>query len=67
LQSKNTFSRDLYSMLPLELRSVFKGYILKMLKLLYGTRRLGHTGTPVIQEIGSRKQALLHTCWIHVL
>jgi tellurite resistance-related uncharacterized protein len=37
-QSKNTFSRDLDAMLPLELRSVFKGYILKMLKLLYGTK-----------------------------
>jgi hypothetical protein len=38
LQSKNTFSRDLYAMLPLELRSVFKSYILKMLMLLYGTK-----------------------------
>jgi hypothetical protein len=33
-QSKNTFSRDLYAMLPLELRSVFKGYVLKILKPL---------------------------------
>jgi Reverse transcriptase (RNA-dependent DNA polymerase) len=41
LQSKNTFSRNLYAMLPLELRSVFKGYILKMLKLLYGTKEAG--------------------------
>jgi hypothetical protein len=38
LQSKNTFSRDLYAMLPLELRSVVEGYILKMLKLLYDTK-----------------------------
>jgi tellurite resistance-related uncharacterized protein len=38
LQRKNTFSRDLYAMLPLELRSVFKGYVLKMLKPLYGTK-----------------------------
>jgi hypothetical protein len=38
LQSKDTFSRDLYAMLPLELRSVFKGYVLKMLKPLYGTK-----------------------------
>jgi hypothetical protein len=38
LQSKNTFSRDLYARLPLELRSVFKGYVLNMLKPLYGTR-----------------------------
>jgi hypothetical protein len=28
-------------MLPLELRSVFKGYVLKMLKLLYGTKEAG--------------------------
>jgi hypothetical protein len=28
LQSKDTFSRDLYARLPLELRSVFKGYAL---------------------------------------
>jgi hypothetical protein len=41
LQSKNTFSRDIYAMLPLELRSVFKGYVLKMLKLLYGTKKDG--------------------------
>jgi hypothetical protein len=41
LQSKDTFSRDLYAMLPLELRSVFKGYILKMLKPLYGTKEAG--------------------------
>jgi hypothetical protein len=67
LQSKNTFSRDLYAMLPLELRSVCKGYVLKMLKPCTVQRRLGHTGTPLIQEIGSRKQALLHTCWIHVV
>jgi hypothetical protein len=32
LQSKNTFSRDLYAMLPLELRFVFKRYVLKILK-----------------------------------
>jgi hypothetical protein len=38
LQSKDTFSRDLYAMLPLELRSVFKGYVLKMLKPWYGTQ-----------------------------
>jgi hypothetical protein len=38
LQNKDTFSRDLYAMLPLELRSVFKGYVLKMLKPLYGTK-----------------------------
>jgi Reverse transcriptase (RNA-dependent DNA polymerase) len=41
LQSKNTFSRDLYAMIPLELRSVFKGYALKMLKPLYGTNMAG--------------------------
>jgi hypothetical protein len=36
-QSKDTFSRDLYAIIPLELRSVFKGYVLRMLKPLYGT------------------------------
>jgi hypothetical protein len=41
LQRKNTFSRDLYAMLPLELRSVFKGYVLKMLKPLNVTREAG--------------------------
>jgi hypothetical protein len=41
LQNKDTFSRDLYAMLPLELRSVFKGYVLKMLKPLYGTKKAG--------------------------
>jgi hypothetical protein len=41
LQSKDIFSRDLYAMLPLELRSVFKGYVLKMLKPLYGTKEAG--------------------------
>jgi Reverse transcriptase (RNA-dependent DNA polymerase) len=41
LQSKDTFSRDLYARLPLELRSVFKGYVLKMLKPLYGTKEAG--------------------------
>jgi hypothetical protein len=41
LQSKNTFSRDLYAMLPLELRSVFKVYVLKTLKPLYGTKEAG--------------------------
>jgi hypothetical protein len=34
LQSKDTFSRDLYARLLLELRSAFKGYVLKMLKPL---------------------------------
>jgi hypothetical protein len=32
LQSKDTFSRGLYARLPLELCSVFEGYVLKMLK-----------------------------------
>jgi Reverse transcriptase (RNA-dependent DNA polymerase) len=41
LQSKYTFSRDLYAILPLELRSVFQGYVLKMLKPLYGTKEAG--------------------------
>jgi Reverse transcriptase (RNA-dependent DNA polymerase) len=41
LQSKDTFSRNLYAMLPLELRSVCKGYVLKMLKPLYGTKEAG--------------------------
>jgi Reverse transcriptase (RNA-dependent DNA polymerase) len=41
LLSKDTFSRDLYARLPLELRSVFKGYVLKMLKPLYGTKEAG--------------------------
>jgi hypothetical protein len=41
LQSKDTFSKDLYARLPLELRSVFKGYVLKMLKRLYGTKEDG--------------------------
>jgi Reverse transcriptase (RNA-dependent DNA polymerase) len=41
LQSKDTFSRDLYARLSLELRSVFKGYVLKMLKPLYGTKDAG--------------------------
>jgi hypothetical protein len=40
-QSKNTFSRDLYAKLPLELRFVFKGYVLKILKPLYGTKKSG--------------------------
>jgi hypothetical protein len=40
LQSKDTFSRDLYARLPFELRSVFKRYILKMLKPLYGTKEV---------------------------
>jgi hypothetical protein len=41
LQSKDTFSWDLYARLPLELLSVFKGYVLKMLKPLYGTKEAG--------------------------
>jgi tellurite resistance-related uncharacterized protein len=41
LQSKDTFSRDIYAMLSLELRSVFKGYVLKMLKHLHGTKEAG--------------------------
>jgi hypothetical protein len=41
LQSKDTFSRDLYARLPRELRSVFKGYVLKMLKPIYGTTEAG--------------------------
>jgi Reverse transcriptase (RNA-dependent DNA polymerase) len=41
LQSKNTFSRDLYAMLPLELRPVCKGYVLKLMKPLYGTKEAG--------------------------
>jgi Reverse transcriptase (RNA-dependent DNA polymerase) len=41
LQSKDTFSRDLYARLSLELRSVFKGYVLKVLKPLYGTKEAG--------------------------
>jgi hypothetical protein len=41
LQSKNTFSRDLYVLLPLELSSVFKGYVLKILNPLYGTKEAG--------------------------
>jgi hypothetical protein len=41
LQSKNTFSREPYAMLPLDLRSVFKGYVLQMLKPLYGTKEAG--------------------------
>jgi hypothetical protein len=41
LQSKDTFSRDLYARLPLELRSVCEGYVLKMLKPLYGTKEAG--------------------------
>jgi 3-dehydroquinate dehydratase len=53
LQSRDTFSRDIYAMLPLEPRSDFIGYVLKMLKPLYGTRRLIHTGMPLIKEIGS--------------
>jgi hypothetical protein len=40
-QSKNTFSRDLYARLPLEARFVFKGYVLKMLKPLYGKKEAG--------------------------
>jgi Reverse transcriptase (RNA-dependent DNA polymerase) len=38
LQSKDTFYGDLFARLPLELRSVFKGYALMMLKHLYGTK-----------------------------
>jgi Reverse transcriptase (RNA-dependent DNA polymerase) len=41
LQSKDIFSRDLYAMIPLELLSVFKGYVLKMLKPLCGTKEAG--------------------------
>jgi hypothetical protein len=41
LQRKDTFSRDLYARLPLELRSVFKCYVLMMLKPLYGTKEAG--------------------------
>jgi Reverse transcriptase (RNA-dependent DNA polymerase) len=41
LQSKDTFSRDLYARLPLELRSVCNGYVLNMLKPLYGTEEAG--------------------------
>jgi hypothetical protein len=41
LQSKDTFSRDIYAMLPLKISSVFKGYVLKMLKPLYGTMEAG--------------------------
>jgi Reverse transcriptase (RNA-dependent DNA polymerase) len=41
LQSKDTFTRDLYARLPLELRSVFKVYVLKMLKPLHGTKEAG--------------------------
>jgi hypothetical protein len=35
LQSKYTFSRDLYARIPLKLGSVFKGYVLKLLKPLH--------------------------------
>jgi hypothetical protein len=41
LQSKDTFSRDLYAMIPLELRSVSKGNVPKMLKPMYGTKEAG--------------------------
>jgi hypothetical protein len=41
LQSKDTFSRDIYAILPLEQRSFYKGYVLKMLKPLYGTKEAG--------------------------
>jgi Reverse transcriptase (RNA-dependent DNA polymerase) len=41
LQGKDTFSRDINARLPLELRSVFKDYVLKMLKPLYGTKEAG--------------------------
>jgi Reverse transcriptase (RNA-dependent DNA polymerase) len=41
LQSKDTFSRDMYARLPLELRNVLKGYVLKMLEPLYGTKEAG--------------------------
>jgi Reverse transcriptase (RNA-dependent DNA polymerase) len=55
LQSKDTLLRNLYARLPLELRSVFNGYILKMLKSLYGTKEAGKTGTQLIQEMGRKK------------
>jgi hypothetical protein len=41
LQSKKAFSRDPYATLPLELRSVFKGYVLQMLKPFYGKKEAG--------------------------
>jgi hypothetical protein len=39
LQRKNTFSCDLYAMLPLELRSVFKGYVLQASRLWTALRQ----------------------------
>jgi hypothetical protein len=41
LLSKDTYSRDLYAMLPLELHSVFKGYVLKILKPFNSTKEAG--------------------------
>jgi hypothetical protein len=41
LQGKDTFWQNLYARLPLELRSVFQGYVLKMLKPWYGTKEDG--------------------------
>jgi hypothetical protein len=41
LQRKDTFSRDLYARLLLELRVVFEGYVLKILKHLYSTKEAG--------------------------
>jgi hypothetical protein len=41
-------------MLPLELRSIFKGYIPKMLKLLYGTKEAGTYWNTSYSEFGSR-------------
>jgi hypothetical protein len=35
------FSRDQYAMLPLEIHSVFKGYVLKMLNPWCGTKEAG--------------------------
>jgi hypothetical protein len=41
LQDKDKFSRDFYAISPVELRFVFKGYVLKMVKPLIGTKEAG--------------------------
>jgi hypothetical protein len=66
-QSKDTLSRDLYTRLPLELRFVLKGYVLKMLKLLSASKEAGtywsaaHSGDWK-QKVGVTPSMLDHDC-----
>jgi hypothetical protein len=57
LQSKEKFSRDLYARLPLELRSVFKGNVLMILKPFYGTKKTATYGNAAYSGDWKQKDA----------